>query len=56
MSVTSPGLMKQAGSIARAGFEPMQWLTSVTGSSVTPKTRFMKRAAASLNAAMPLSA
>src|SRR4051812_49439315 len=30
MRVTSPGLMKQAGSIASAGFEPMAWLTSVS--------------------------
>jgi len=45
-----------AGIIASAGFDPMQWFTSVTGSSVTPKKRCMKRAAASLNAAMPLSA
>ena len=42
--------------MASAGFEPMQWFTSVTGSSVTPKTRCMKRAAASLNSGMPLSA
>ena len=31
-----------------AGFEPMQWLTSVTGSSVTPNCRCMNSAAASL--------
>ena len=50
------GLMKQAGSMARAGLEPMAWLISVSGSSVTPKTFFMNSAAASLKAAMPLSA
>ena len=56
MRVTSPGLMNAAGSIARAGLEPMAWLISVAGSSETPKVRFMKAAAASLKAAMPLSA
>ena len=32
MRVTSPGLMKAAGSMARAGLEPMAWLISVAGS------------------------
>ena len=56
MRVTSPGLMNTAGIMARAGLEPMAWLISVAGSSVTPNTFFMKPAAASLKAAMPLSA
>ena len=30
--------MNAAGSMARAGFEPMQWLISVTGSSVDAET------------------
>ena len=42
--------MKHAGSIASAVFEPMQWFTSVAGSSATPNSRCMNRATASLNA------
>ena len=48
--------MNAAGSMASAGFEPMQWLISVAGSSSTPNSRCMSRAAASLKAGMPLSA
>ena len=52
----SPGLMNAAGSIARAGLEPMAWLISVAGSSFTPNWRSISRATASRNAAIPLSA
>src|SRR5256886_9419612 len=34
----SPRLMNAAGSIARAGFEPIARLTSFSGSSVTPRS------------------
>ena len=44
MSVTSPGLINVAGSMASAVFVPMQWLICVAGSSETPKFRCMNRA------------
>ena len=42
--------------MAKAVFDPMQWLISVCGSRSTPKLRCMNRAAACLKAKIPLSA
>ena len=46
----------EIGNIAKAVFVPMQWFTSVAGSSVTWNSRAINRATASLYSAMPLSA